>query len=356
MPAKPTARTFRKQLEAALERAVAELHDQIGSERLYAFVLYTSGERDFGYVCASANTVAGLARIAGSYAKKKPAYRGDAGLSKLRWSMGDWELHDFAEEVSGLKLPEGSGEARDAQLYKDFVAALKALDARGVFGKGKARPTLAIACGDMSHAFLERSLRLLNPPAAVAKYRDEYSPEPYLEELAKLPKAKKVDALIPLYRDLALDRPTPPATEAKRRNVTHFALRPLVEALGPPAVAALLDLVEAHGFGPTFYAKESPERAKYGAFTLAAKLAASAAAIAGSAGPNAAETRRMQAILARRVDADQAEEPASLLAFSVASALHAHDPERFPAAMKSPKTNRLENAEAFLEPGARSRG
>lgn len=140
MPAKPAARTFRKQLEAALERAVAALRDQIGSERLYAFVLYTSGEGDFGYVCASANTVEGLARIAASYAKRKPAYRGDAGVSKLRWSMGDWELHDFAEEVSRLKLPEASGKA-DARLYEDFVAALKALDARGAFGKGKARPT-----------------------------------------------------------------------------------------------------------------------------------------------------------------------------------------------------------------------
>ena len=46
---------FGNRLERALAAAVAALEPRIGAEQLYALVLYTSGQSDFSYVCASAN-------------------------------------------------------------------------------------------------------------------------------------------------------------------------------------------------------------------------------------------------------------------------------------------------------------
>jgi hypothetical protein len=50
------AASFRTRLTLALGQARAELDQLIAGQRLYAFALYTSGESDFSYLCASANS------------------------------------------------------------------------------------------------------------------------------------------------------------------------------------------------------------------------------------------------------------------------------------------------------------
>lgn len=317
---------FRKQLEDALGVAYAKLREEIGRERLYAFAIYTSGEEDFGYVAASANTEEALAR----------SKHGES----VRWSAGDWEWHDCSEEVSRLKVPAGP------RVYADFLAALKALDRRGVFGKGKARPMLAVMCGDMSDAFLERSLAALNPKPMFEGYRLANSPGPYLEELARLPAKKRLDTLLALYRELSLGLDTPRALDARRRHITQFALAAPIAALGPAATPRLLDLVEEFGFAPFLHPKA--ERAKLGAFTREAKLALGATTLAAQAGLADADVARMQSLIARRVEVDRGVDgTTSPLAASLARHLHERHPDRFPAPVRNPKGNRLENSDAF---------
>ena len=143
---------FKNRLTSALRAALDELRQRIGSERLYGFVLYTSGEDDFVYVSASANTEEAL---------------GDD--RDLRWSVADWKYHDFSKTIGSLELPDGEGEARDQRVYRDMIAALKTLDEEHRFGQGAAREqiVLNVVCGDMSEEFFTAGLRQLNPVTVV---------------------------------------------------------------------------------------------------------------------------------------------------------------------------------------------
>lgn len=343
------AATFAQELERAIEEAVTGLFQEIGNERLYAFALYTSGEDDFAYVCASANTEEGLTRIARKYAEERPAYAGEPARRQLRWSAPDWEWHAFAKGVHELHLPEGDGESRDRKVYDAFIRALAALDRRGVFGKGSLRPTLAIMCGDMSDEFLLKSLAKLNSKAVVETYRAEHAPGPFLDELNRMPAGARLDEVLELYRDLALDLETPRAVAARQRNVTHYALEPVIAKLGRVVTPRLLDLVEEHGFGPTFNARGSAAWMKHGAFTPEADLATSAIHLAGSCGLAASDVSRIQDLMARRIELDrQVDGPASVLAANAARVLRAALPRRFPEVVQNARTNHLENAEAFL--------
>ncbi len=143
---------FKTKLLSALREAHDDLLRLIGSQRLYGFVLYTSGEEDFVYVSVSANTEEAL------------------GANRhLRWSVRDWKYHDFSEAVRDVELPAGEGSARDRMIYSGMVAALKALDDEHRFGEGAAREqvVLNVVCGDMSEEFFTAGLRLLNPASVV---------------------------------------------------------------------------------------------------------------------------------------------------------------------------------------------
>ncbi len=345
----PKGGGFGEELERALTTACAELDARIGSERLYALVLYTSGEADFSYLCASAGTEEGLTRIAARYAASDPRYAGEAGRHDLRWSFADWELHDFATSVSELELPPGSGAERDRELVAVFSDALARAAATGPLARRRPAPILAVTCGDMSHDFFLRSLARLNPPAVVEEYRREHTPGPFLDELSRLPPAQRVEAVLGLYRDLTLARDTPLSNDARRRNVSQYALEPLVIGFGAPAVPRLLDWVEEHGFGPAYNEKGSEAWKRHGAVNLESRLADAAVGLIGKIGLGAPEVERLQALLARRADLDrEAKPPVSSLAVIIARVLHQAFPKRFPQEKQNSRTCRLDNAAAFL--------
>lgn len=343
------ALSFRSRLESAIELAIDDLKEQVGSERVYAFGLYTSGEDGFSYVTVSANTEEALARAAESSVARRPGRTVEEARAALRWSACDWEWHDFSKAVGSLTLLEGEGGARDRRLYTTFTSVLGSLDARGAFKIRKRRPTLAILCGDMSTGFLERSIKALNPQAVFEKFRREHTPGPYLDRLARLPKSKRLETLLGLYRELALDLPTPRAIEAKRRNVDHRVLEPAIASMGPSVTPRLIDLIDEYGFGPPFNEKGSEAWKKSGAATSASRLSTSAVRLAQKAGLSEIEVNRIQTLIARRTEIDSRGNGAkSALAACLAKVLHETVPNRFPSPERDPRTNRLQNAAAFL--------
>ncbi len=68
--------SFRRALAAHTADAVRALRRRVGTETLYAFALFTSGESGFAFVQASANTEEGLARRAAQRAEVDPRFRG----------------------------------------------------------------------------------------------------------------------------------------------------------------------------------------------------------------------------------------------------------------------------------------
>jgi hypothetical protein len=340
---------FTARLESALGAALAAVDRSVGDERWYAFVLYTSGQSDFSYVCASAATEEGLERIAARYAAGNADYAGEAGRRALRWSIADWELHDCSEEVGALALPGGRGAARDAKIYAAFVDALTRVGKTEPLARRRPAPILAVTCGDMDQEFFLRSLTALNPRAVVEEYRRAHTPEPFLAELAGLPPERRRITTLALYRDLVLGADNPFAGEARRRNVSQYALEPAVVALGSSVVEPLLDWVDEFGSLPPFNPKGSEAWKRHGAFSPAHDLACSAVRLVGEIGLSSAEVERLLAILARRVDRDRvAEPPVSCLAASIARTLHRRFPDRFPKEKGNSRTNRLDNAEKFL--------
>jgi hypothetical protein len=121
------AASFRTRLTLALGQARAELDQLIAGQRLYAFALYTSGESDFSYLCASANSEEGLAKSVAAALKARPGRDRTELEHDLRWNAADWQWHDFAKSVGSLELPAGEGDRRDAKAYADFIAVLHRL-------------------------------------------------------------------------------------------------------------------------------------------------------------------------------------------------------------------------------------
>lgn len=241
-----TLKTFSAQLTDAVAEAARSLHRTIANEHLYSFALYTSGEYDFVYVCASANTEEGL-----DEKLQQDAARGRAADSSgLRWSAPDWKYHDFFRQVREVALPEGSSARRDQEVYKAFVAALKRADDDGAFGHGAARENVAvlIVCGDMSEEFLSKGLKLLNPKIVVDRYLLTSTPEGLLAEIDQQPPDMRVQTLLEIYRDLALGRSTEAVRIARSRMlVNHSQLEPNIARLGALAVPRILDLIEEFG-------------------------------------------------------------------------------------------------------------
>jgi hypothetical protein len=115
-------------LTDALRDALAELRREIGQERLYVFALFTSGQSEFDYVCVSANTEEGLARIvakADARGRGRGRERSRAEIeTALRWSACDWEHHDFAEARQSRdrsrRSPKTSGGRCTRPIRNDF--------------------------------------------------------------------------------------------------------------------------------------------------------------------------------------------------------------------------------------------
>lgn len=324
--------TFRRELTEALRVAHDELRTTVRRQRIYGFVVYTSGENDFGYVCASANTEEAIGRDAG-----------------LRWSVPDWKHHDFSAAVGRVAVPRG----KDAKTYGDMVAALAALDAEGRFGAGAARTKviLNVVCGDMSEAFFVRGLRKLNPAPVAKRWIAENTPGPYLDALEKqLPKARRLAALVALREDLALGRDTRAARAARGRLVTEYDLEPRIARAGAAAIPLLVETIERHAAGPAFNRRGSAACRAHGAFTMENNLATGSAFLIAACGvPDAAATARLVALIARLTAANRKTRgPVSTLAENIARVLHETRPARFPATKMSETTNQLLNAADYV--------
>lgn len=346
---------FGQRLNALVEAAVRRLPTVIGSERLYALALYTSGESDFVYVLISANTEEGLTRVAAKYAERQAdAYAGEAGRRALRWSAPDWAYHDFDPSLEALELPDYDDRppGLDEALYAAFVEALARCDRAGLFGEGEARAgvTLNVVCGDQGEAFFVAGLEALNPPAVVERFKLEFTPEGLRHEFAALPEPARLEALLRLAEELHLGVDSPLARRARETGLSTEEIEGLVAAFGPAAFDGLLDLVERHGDAEAFNAEGSAERRRHGAYTRASSCASRAALAAGRVPADAVDDDRIDRVrrlIGRYVERDRGLALVSPLAENLARSLHRLRPGRFPPSALDASSNHLANAEAF---------
>jgi len=341
---------FRRELARRTAEAVADLRRRVGSETLYAFALFTSGESGFAWVKASANTEEGLARRASAAAELDPRFRGEAGRRLLRWSAEDWEHHDFSPEVRALALPspEGRRPALDAALYDAFASALRAVDRAGLFGRGAERAflTVNVLCAHPGEAFFRRGLRGLNSVPTVERRLDEHAAGPFVRCVNRAPRRERTRIWLALYEDLYMEWRTPIAEEARSRSISPWDIEEQLVRLGPKVVPSLIDLVAHYGFAPPF------DHAR-GLETREVWLAGSALFLVKRMGAVAErEIERLQRVLAEFVERDRRLRVASTLAENVARVLHELRPRRFPPSEMDPLTYKLLNPEPFL-PGAR---
>src|SRR6266511_4355897 len=183
MPGDFDLSVFRRELARRTAEAVQDLRRKIGSEALYGFALFTSGDAGFAWARASANTEEGLARRADQRAEADPRFRGESGRRLLRWNAPEWAYHDFSEGVRALEVPDPATRRAtlDPALYEAFVGALKAVDRAGLFGRGAERAflTVNVMCEHPSSAFFGRGLVRLNPVPTVERHRREIAAAPF---------------------------------------------------------------------------------------------------------------------------------------------------------------------------------
>lgn len=188
----------------------------------------------------------------------------------------------------------------------------------------------------MSDEFFRRSLVELNPKATVKRYNDEYSADAFFLAIDKLPKAKRVEKVMELYRDLALGRKTPAIAQAGRYGVQYYDLESRITGLGADAVGHLLDFIEEFGCSKPVCEEEAID------------LTTSAAFLLGDMKLQERDICRLQEILAKRVALDRQIPRTSTLAENIARVLHELRPRRFPDSKLNPRTSHLDNPDPFL--------
>lgn len=181
----------RKLQDAIIEAARAtfvKLRDTHPKENFYVFALYTSNEAN--YITASANTEEGLLQRAKHYEKReKKGMKRHA--DSVKWHAPDWAYHcsgddqfEQAQEVLDA-LPDindldedGFRKEFDARIAV-FIEALKALDAEGLFGRGKERQivTLLVAMGDQETKLLLNCAQQLNPANVYKEFAKAFPTE-----------------------------------------------------------------------------------------------------------------------------------------------------------------------------------
>ncbi|MEM1033952.1 MAG: DUF4303 domain-containing protein [Myxococcota bacterium] len=331
-------------LEKALKATAREFVASVPDEAIYAFALYTSGESDFGYALASANTEEGLARTAARYLERG-AGDPEAVARDLRWNPGDWAFHELPGPVENVTLP-GEVSSRDEVVYAGFVAAMKALKRSRILPP---ETMYAVVCGDMSLGFLRRGLEALNSKARLRSWLRQYTPDRWLAEIRALDAEARVTELVATLEDLYLERDTPRAKRARSFNVSRFVVGDEVEAQGPAAVDPLIDLVARHGMGDPFNPRGSAAFERHGAFSPATRLSTASARSLSKCGPlterQISEVRRL---IQRRFEIDRTMPTAGTLAANLARSLHALRPERFPPSKMSPATNHLLDPERYF--------
>ncbi len=345
---------FRRDLARRTADAVQELRARIGSETLYGFALFTSGERDFAFVRASANTEEGLARRADLRAESEPRFRGEAGRRLLRWAAPEWAFHDFSEGVRALEIPDPATRrpTLDAALYEAFVGALKAVDRAGLFGRGADRAflTVNVLCDHPSKAFFRRGLVRLNPVPTVERHRHETAPAPFVRSVNRAPRRERMRIWLALYEDLYMEWRTAIAEKARARGLSPWDVEEELVRFGPKVVPRLVDLVAHYGFASAFDHNRGLE-------TREVWLAGSALFLVRRIGlVTDKDVARLQKLVGEFVERDRRQRVASTLAENTARVLHELRPRRFPPTVMDPQTYKLLNPEPYLLTRAAARG
>jgi Domain of unknown function (DUF4303) len=337
---------FRRALATRTAEALRALRRRIGTETLYAFALYTSGESGFAWVRASANTEEGLSRRAAERGEADPRFRGDAGKRLLRWAAEEWAYHDFDPDVRALALPdpEGRGTAVERAIHDAFLGALRACDRAGLFGRGADRAflTVSILCPHPSRAFFVRHLRALNPVATAERDLHETAAGPFIRSVNRAPRRERMRIWLALYEDLYMEWRTPIAEEARSRGLSPWEVETELVRFGPKVAPALVDLVAHYGFAPPFDPARELE-------TREVWLAGSALFLLRHVRPVPdREIARLQELVASFVERDRRLRVASTLAENTARVLHELRPRLFPPSEMDPLTYKLLNPEPFL--------
>ncbi len=337
---------FRHELTRRTADAVQDLRRRIGSETPYAFALFTSGERRFAFVRASANTEEGLARCADRMAEDDTRFRGEAGRRLLRWRTPQWAYHDFSAPVRELAVPDPDQrrESLDAALYEAFVGALKAVDRAGLFGRGAERAflTVNILCDHASPAFFSKGLARLNSIPTRERHRHETAREPFIRCVNRAPRRERMRIWLALYEDLYMEWRTAIAEEARTRGFSPWEVEEELVHFGPKVVPKLVDLVAHYGFASAF------DHAR-GLETREVWLAGSALFLVRRIGlVTERDTARLQRLVGEFVERDRRLRVASTLAENTARVLHELRPRRFPPTVMDPQTYKLLNPEPFL--------
>jgi hypothetical protein len=254
--------------------------------------------------------------------------------------------------VRALPFPEleARSQRRDAALYDAFVAALKAVDRAGLFGRGAERAflTVNVLCPRPTASFFRRGLRLLNPVPTVERHLRETAREPFLRCVNRAPRRERMRIWLALYEDLYMEWRTPIAEEARARGLSPWDVEEQLARFGPKVVPALIDLLAHYGFAPPF------DHAR-GLETREVWLAGSALFLVRRIGVvSEREIARLQGLVRDFVERDRRLRVASTLAENVARVLHELRPRRFPASDMDPLTYKLLNPDPFI-PGARAR-
>jgi hypothetical protein len=178
-------------LKRAVSAAITALRAAKPGETFYVFALYT--DDDAGGVSLAANSEEGLAK---AIARHK--FKDERENIGLRWSTGEWAYEGYGlqhfkdfDEVLEASKPAGEDgfEPHRQRVLTLMIDVLAALDADGLFGRGRERERVTLLCAitdaDKSREeFEQRSIRTLNPAAVAAAY------EASLKKL-KEPKANK---------------------------------------------------------------------------------------------------------------------------------------------------------------------
>ncbi len=346
MPGDFDLSAFRGELARRTAAAVQELRERIGSETLYGFALFTSGEAGFSFVRASANTEEGLARRADRRAEADTRFRGESGRRLLRWAAPEWAYHDCAEGVRALALPDPATRrpTLDPALYQAFVGALKAVDRAGLFGRGAERAflTVNILCEHPSPGFFRTGLVGLNPVCTVERHHHETSPAPFTRCVNRAPRRERMRIWLALYEDLYMEWRTAIAEEARARGFSPWEVEEELVRFGPKVVPKLVDLVAHYGFASAFDHNRGLE-------TREVWLAGSALFLVRRIGLVAErEIERLQRLVGEFVERDRRLRVASTLAENAARVLHELRPRRFPPTVMDPLTYKLLNPERYL--------
>jgi hypothetical protein len=337
---------FRRDLAQRTADAVQELRRRIGSETLYGFALFTSGERDFAWVRASANTEEGLGRRADQRADADTRFRGESGRRLLRWNAPEWAYHDCSAAVAALAIPAPAARrpTLDSALYEAFVGALKAVDRAGLFGRGAERAflTVNVLCDHPSPGFFRRGLVRLNPIPTVERHRHETAAAPFIRCVNRAPRRERMRIWLALYEDLYMEWRTAIAEEARARGFSPWEVEEELARFGPKVVPRLVDLVAHYGFASAFDHNRGLE-------TREVWLAGSALFLVRRIGlVSERELERLQKLVGEFVERDRRLRVASTLAENTARVLHELRPRRFPPTVMDPLTYKLLNPEPYL--------